>query len=253
MISIISLRQVDPTYNVVQADSLLYRSLRNRGIDKIVNEANLEGGIYELALAEGFGPLDGEADNWRNLARLYMIGSSFWEVFPEQAVNHFGQLAAAAPGLRDGSGWTARARYVASLIHLGDKLARAGDWCAAQEQYDLAASYGGDGSLQATAVNAAEQCAPPTATASITPEYTPTPTITLVPGITPADTPTATLQAPSPTSGDVVVPTATSTPTPTQPAPVEPSATPTQETPPTPSDTAPPPPDEPTGTPASGG
>jgi hypothetical protein len=256
--TLVAMRDSDPGFQTVAADSLLYRALRNRGIDKIVKEANLEGGIYDLALSEGFGPLDAEANNWRNLARLYMIGSAFWEVFPEQAVNYFGQLAAAAPGLRDASGWTARERYRVSLLHLGNKLALAGDWCSAQEQYDLSLSIGGDASVVPTAAFAAEQCAPPTATITLTPipemTFTPTVTPTIPPGITPVNTPTNTPPSPSPTLDIVVTPTFTPTPTPTQPV-VEPSVTltPTQEQPPTPTETLPPPPDEPSATPEAGG
>src|SRR5574341_761169 len=102
---LLALRKADATYHVVDVDSLLFSSLRNRGLQKIREEASLEGGMYDLSLAERFGPLDAEADNWRNLARLYVIGLSFWEVYPEQAVFYFSQVAAAAPGLRDGTGW----------------------------------------------------------------------------------------------------------------------------------------------------
>ena len=133
-----TLRREDPSYHVVDVDSLLYRALQSRGVDKIRKASNLEGGIYDLSLAEKFGPLDATAQGWRNLARIYLIGSSFWEVYPEQAVYFFGQVAAGAPFLRDASGWTALERYRASLIHYGNQLATQGQWCAAQEQYALA-------------------------------------------------------------------------------------------------------------------
>lgn len=252
--TLVSLRKEDAAYRAVDADSLLYRSLRNRGLDKIRNEANLEGGIYDLALAEGFGPLDAEASNWRNLARLYVIGSSFWEVYPEQAVIYFGQLASAAPGLRDASGWTARERYRASLMHLGDKLARAGDWCAAQEQYELALNVRDDAGAQATVVHSALMCSPPTATPTVSPIPSETPTVTPTGTFLPPTqegTATSTL-APSPTTGTGATPTATPSPTNTQGPPPVASATPTAtvglpatptstvEAPPTPTETLPP-------------
>jgi TPR repeat protein len=53
------------------------------------SQGNLEGGAYDLALAERFAPLDVQANSWRELARLYLFGSSFWEVMPEQAVYYF--------------------------------------------------------------------------------------------------------------------------------------------------------------------
>ncbi len=49
--SINSLRSVDPHYRAVDVNGMLYMALRFRGIRKIYQEANLEGGIYDLALA----------------------------------------------------------------------------------------------------------------------------------------------------------------------------------------------------------
>jgi len=145
---LLNLRKADPAYHVVEVDSLLYRSLRHRGLKKIREEASLEGGMYDLTLAEGFGPLDADAENWRNLARIYVIGLGFWEVHPEQAVYYFGQVASAAPGLRDASGWSASGRYWASLVHYGDLLVSREDWCSAQDQYDAALSRSYDAGLQ---------------------------------------------------------------------------------------------------------
>ncbi len=233
---LLALRKADATYHVVDVDSLLFRSLRNRGLQKIREEASLEGGMYDLSLAERFGPLDAEADNWRNLARLYVIGLSFWEVYPEQAVFYFSQVAAAAPGLRDGTGWTASGRYLASLVQYGDWLASHDDWCAAEEKYNAALSMGADNTVNQKADEAQIKCAPPTETLEPSPKPSATSTNTLVPGETPANTPTATIAAPTVTQP--------SSPTDTPTVPPEPSATPTptQEAQPTPTDTSPPPP-----------
>lgn len=221
--SIVSLRQVDPNYRVVDVDGMLYRVLRNRGINKIRDNGNLEGGIYDLALVERIGPLDAEALTYRDLARYYMMGSGFWEVYPEQAVYYFGLVASASPYLRDASGWTAAARYQAALIQYADQLAREGEWCNAQIQYDLAVSYGGDVHVRETVEYAAYQCSPPTETPSPitdTPTHTVSPSPTVVVFITP--TPTWTLES-SPT----LIPTSTST-TPPLITP-EPTGTPTSE------------------------
>lgn len=245
--TLLALRRVDPAYRVVEVDSLIYRSLRYRGLDKIRNEGNLEGGIYDLALAERFGPLDVEAARWRNLARLYMIGSSFWEVYPQQAVYYFSQVAAAAPGLRDGSGWTAKERYRVSLIQYGDWLARRGDWCNAQKQYELAISVREDVTVQATAIYVGLQCSPPTAIVTLPQTFTLTPTETLVPTLGLPPTETATSVLPSPT---IVILTPTPSATATFTSTLPPSTpTPTVETPPTPTETPLPP--TPTETPTS--
>ena len=234
---LLALRKADASFHVVEVDSLLYRALRNRGLQKIREEASLEGGMYDLSLAERFGPLDAEADNWRNLARLYVIGLSFWEVYPEQAVFYFSQVASAAPGLRDGTGWTASGRYLASMVQYGDWLAAREDWCAAEEKYNAALSMGADDTVNQKAAEAQIKCSPPTETPEPTSKPSATSTNTLIPGVTPADTPTATTQPPTPTGTQPSSPSDTPT---VPPAPSE-TPTPTQEIPPTPTDTSPPP------------
>jgi tetratricopeptide (TPR) repeat protein len=249
---LLSLRKADPGYKVVDVDSLLFRSLRYRGLQKIREESNLEGGMYDLALAERFGPLDRDAENWRNLARLYVIGSGFWEVYPEQAVYYFSQVASAAPGLRDGSGWTAAGRLWASLVQYGDWLAARDEWCPAEEKYEAALAMRNDGDLQTKVLDAELKCSPPTNTPPPSPEPSETPTGTIIfstaPVGTPTDTtvpasPTVTQQEPIPsdTPGGSVEPSATSSPTTEAPPP------PTDTQPPPPSDT-PPPQEEPTST-----
>lgn len=234
---LLALRKADPNYHVVEVDSLLYRSLRKRGLKKIREEANLEGGMYDLSLAERFGPLDAEAENWRNLARLYVIGLGFWEVYPEQAVYYFSQVAAAAPGLRDGSGWTASGRYWASIVQYGDALASKGDWCEAQNKYEAALSMGGNAAVEQKAADAQIKCAPPTETLAPSPKPSKTPTETQAPGITPLpETPTSTSEPPTATQK----PPPSDTPAITeQPAP---TSTSTQEILPTATETPPPPP-----------
>lgn len=235
--TLVSLRKVDPSYRVVEVDSLLYRTLMSRGVDKIRKDNDLEGGIYDLALAERFGPVNAQALNWRDLARYYLIGSGFWEADPAQAVYYFGMVAAAAPYLRDASGWTAVERYRASLVQYGDLLARKGDWCSAQVQYERALSIRTDAKVEAVATSVVYQCvlatvtpATPTGTATMTPTLTPTVGIVISP--TPSDTPQASAtgtssptstglppasETPTPTEIQLPSPTITSTPSPTMP------------------------------------
>lgn len=219
---LVALRKEDRAYMMTKVDGLLYLALRNRGVDKIFQQSNLEGGIYDLALAENFGPLDGEAETARNVARLYMIGSSFWEVYPEQAVYYFSQVAAAAPYLRDASGWTARERYRGALIQYGNQLAKNGDWCIALEQYLLAQTIRADDSLVALITAASQGCNPATATYAGTPTISPTPSPTItttgLPGTATPPFPTAssTINPPSatPTETPTLPPLPTDTPTP---------------------------------------
>ena len=226
--TLVSLRKEDLEFNTARVDGMLFMALRMRGFDKIWKNGDLNGGIYDLALAGRFGPLDAQAHSARELARLYLIGSSFWEVDPAQAVQYFSQVAAAAPNLRDASGWTASARYSAVLVQYGDKLAANTEWCAAQEQYELALSMGADAALQETVRNAALQCSPPSATPSASPtatvltpvETTPSPTYPV--DISP--TPTTGVQpTPTPTIPEIIPTDTTSPPTNT---PEPPTSTP---------------------------
>jgi hypothetical protein len=243
--TLVALRKADPAYQTARIDGMLFISLRQRGVDKIWKEGDLEGGIYDLALSARFGPLDVQANSSRELARLYVIGSSFWEVLPDQAIIYFSQVAAAAPGLRDISGWTASARYREVLIQYGDQLATKKDWCNAQQQYELALSMGADAALQEKASNATIQCSPPTGTPTATGE---TPTSTLPPNISPSPTST-TGSAPTQTNTPPVnpptntVPAPTDTPQPPTETPVPPTATenlPPTDTVPAPEGTTPP-------------
>jgi hypothetical protein len=184
VITIISLRDINPLYRVSEIDRALYLALYFGGIDKILEDGDLEGGLYDLSLAEQFAPLDSQASIYQEWARLYQIGMSFWGVYPDQSAYYFSQLAYAAPYLRDLSGVYAFTRYRLALIQYGDQLAQAEDWCSAIEQYNLAQSLYEDQSLISTIINVNEQCQLSIAT------YTPTPTITFTPTITPTITPT---------------------------------------------------------------
>jgi hypothetical protein len=231
--TLLTLRKADVAYQTARVDGMLFISLRQRGVDKIWKEGNLEAGTYDLALAERFAPLDAQANNARDMARLYMIGVSFWEVYPEQAIVYLSQVAAAAPGLRDAGGWTASARYREVLVQYGDQLAAKKDWCNAQAQYELALSMGADAALQEKTTQVALLCSPPSATPAPASE---TPTPTLLPG----SSATPTLPVINPTPTNTTAPTTAVPPSETPTLPPPPSETPTSPAPPSETPTPPP-------------
>ncbi len=176
--TLLLLRKNFPDYLPVKVDDMLYVALRNRGIDKIAQLHDLEGGNYDLTLAERFGPLDTEAGNWRDWADLYIRGASFWDVDWAQVVYYFSQLASAAPNLSDLSGWTASNRYMDALLGYGDWFASHDQWCDAQAQYDTYMTLLASSQVEPTAVYAADKCTqqsnpPPVAPPLVT--ETPTP------------------------------------------------------------------------------
>lgn len=135
---LLQLRKNDPNYNMVQVDGMLFMALRNRGYQKIVKQADLEGGIYDLTLAKKFGPLDAEASGILNWASLYITGASFWEIDWQQVVFYFEQVAKSLPNLTDKSGMSALERYRQALINYGKELLAADEACDAAELFEQA-------------------------------------------------------------------------------------------------------------------
>jgi tetratricopeptide (TPR) repeat protein len=194
-----TIRKLDPTYKAAQVDGMYYFALRNYGHNLITQQGNLEGGIYQLALAERFGPLDNTANGLREGARMYITGATFWELDWAQAVTYFAQVGAGWPSMWDGSMTGAQRFYVASMRY-GDELYEKEEYCAANEQYQNAASIAALEEPSAGRANQAFlQCFPATATFAIGPTST-----------VPAGVPTNTLPPAVPT--DTLEPTATDTP-----------------------------------------
>ena len=207
------LRTVDPAFHAVEVDGMLYTALRYRGIRKIYQEANLEGGMYDLALAERIAPLDSEALAARNAARMYLNAISFWGADWAKVVAMLEQVYPVMPNMRDNSGLTAIERYRQAVITQAAVLANKGDMCGAYDYYAKALSAVADSNLELTATAVYGVCHPPTGTPE--PSGTPTPTLEVTPSVeTPSPTPTT--EAP-----------ATETPTPTTEIP--PTETPTTE------------------------
>ncbi len=200
--SVDSLRTNDPTYRAVEVDGMIYFALRFRGIDKILYRANLEGGLYDLAVAERYGPLDVDALNYRLWARQYLNGTRFWEIDWLKVMEYFEDIYLSFPNLRDGSGLTAIERYrIAANGHAG-RLVNQGQYCEALEYYEKSLQAVPDGNIQATATAVWELCATPTPSpepATPTLEVTVTPTFTQQAPTNPVEEPTAT-NTPEPTA-----------------------------------------------------
>ncbi len=165
---LMSLRKSDASYKAVEADDMFYAALRQRGITKI-GIGQLESGIYDLALAERFAPLDRESEGFRSIARLYIIGASFWGVDWGQAYDYFSQVAAGSPGMVDSSGYTAAQRLAYAAAKYGDIVYASGDYCSARDYYSQGIQAANISNMAATATKAAYDCNPPTAEVTATP------------------------------------------------------------------------------------
>jgi tetratricopeptide (TPR) repeat protein len=171
------LRKQEPTYNTSQVDGMYYFALRNYGVNLIVQQGNLETGIYELTLAERFcggAPcLDRDANGLREGARAYILASSFYGIDWKQSVYYWSQAAGGWPSLWDGT-MTAAQRYQVSLMRYGDQLFGQSKFCDAYQQYQAAQTYGVlDQQAAKNANQAYRECYPPTETPTETVEFPP--------------------------------------------------------------------------------
>jgi tetratricopeptide (TPR) repeat protein len=143
-----SLRKADPVFHPAEVDGMYYIALRSRGVCKIYPQSflpnascqdlniNLEGGIYDLTMAERFGPLDDAADALRTWARLYIAGASFWDQDWEQVKSYFTQVMSALPNLADSSCVSATERWRQASMSYAQLLMAKGDFCGAAQQFE---------------------------------------------------------------------------------------------------------------------
>lgn len=197
---LLAIRAKDPGYRLSEVNALMGTTLRNRGVQKIL-QGFLEPGIYDLALAERFGPLDAQALSWRSTAQFYLTANSYFGLDWPRAATYFAQLCA-------GGTWDSCRKYAVAAFNYGDLLLATQDVCGAVAQYQASLNLAANPTLYPTATYAAERCLTATApplTGTPTPSTTPTATET--PSLPPATgTPTPTL---------IPLPSDTPTPTPT--------------------------------------
>lgn len=219
------LRGEAPTFKLPEVNQLMQTALRNRGMDKLF-QGRLEEGIYDLYLAERFGPLDSQAFNWRRSAEFFMFANSYFELDWPLATEYFGQICLA-------NIWGACARYAQSAREYGHLLLEQEAYCQAVLQYEQFFTHLEDQTFAPTATKVFEACmtatAPtPTPTTTSTPTttttpgtgtpegtYTSTPSPTITPSPSSSATSTSTFEGPTFTPTPTPTPTQSGTPTPT--------------------------------------
>lgn len=184
--TLVLMRSKDAGYQAVARDDLMFVALRNRGINLISKQGQLEQGIYDLTRAAAFGPLDQDAINWRSWAELYLQADSYMGLNWAEAATRFAQVYLVAPYLAN----DAYLKYATSAQNYGDQLAAGGDPCGAESMYKESLKAWDNATLYPTATKAHHECekknAPPpkpksTAT-SEGPTTTPPPADTPTPG-----------------------------------------------------------------------
>lgn len=195
--TLLALRAKDSSYRAVEVDGLMFAALRNRGVERISREQLLEEGMYDLSLAETFGPLDEEAENWRSWAQLYLTANSFMFLNWEQATFYFDMVFVVAPGIKNDVYW----KYALAAQRYADQLVASGDPCAAMEQYEKSLGVQPNETLVPTGTKAYDACQTATALPPAPPKATETPAIEATPteGPSPSDTPGTPAETVSPT------------------------------------------------------
>jgi hypothetical protein len=188
------IRKLDSTYKTAQVDGMYYFALRNYGV-ALIGQGNLEGGIYQLTLAERFGTLDNTAYFERDNARAYLNAASFWELDWRAAAEGFAPLSGS--GLWDGT-MTATERYYYAAMRYGDYLYGQEEYCPALTWYQYAQAIGALDNEAAKNVNQAYLgCYPPTKVPTAPPEEITEPPVTEPPVTKPPATEPPATQPPT--------------------------------------------------------
>ncbi len=224
------LRAEDPEYRLAEVNQIMAAALRNRGMAKLYR-GDLEQGIYDLDLAERFGPLDNQAVSWRSSAAFFMFANSYYGLDWALATEYLGQICVAQI-------WGACYKYADAAREYALQLIEDGDFCGASYYLNESLAIRDDAALAPTATKVNRVCL----TATVTPPTsTPTPTgsaTATVPYVSP--TPSATFGGGTPTPTSSASASASPTATVTSGASPTSTATPTTTSTPT-STTAPPP------------
>jgi tetratricopeptide (TPR) repeat protein len=179
------LRAKDPTYQSIEADGMMYIALRNRGME-LINQGQMEEGLYDLSLAERFGPLDRDASFKRTLAEQYLYANSYYGLNWAKAAELFASLC------QQGATIDSCPKYAEAAWKYGDLLILIEDPCGAVVQFEGSLMIWEDEILVPTATQAAEACEKATAPPPRPKTATPTPdgVSTEEPTATPTATPT---------------------------------------------------------------
>ena len=178
---LLALRAKDPSFQPVAVDGMLFTALLNRGMEMIA-QGLMEEGLYELSLAEQFGPLGRDALYRQSLAEQYLLANSYMGINWSAAAELFGPLC------DQGATSDSCYKFAEASWEYGDQLWSADDPCGANLQYDNAMEAYPSDLLAPTATRAARACATATAPPPAPPATeTPTPTPTLDPSASPTD------------------------------------------------------------------
>lgn len=171
---LLALRAKDPNFESVRADGLMYIALRNRGM-ALISQGSMEEGLYNLSLAERFGPLDRDALFRETLAQQYLLANSYIGLNWARAAELFGPLC------QQGATLDSCPRYGEASWRYGEQLWDAGDVCGAAEQFTASLTAWPNAELTKEGKQAVDKCEdsrrpPPPPPETATPTLEPSPT-----------------------------------------------------------------------------
>ena len=146
------LRALDSTYEQEQVEELLFTSLYSASM-KLLEEDQLEAGIFYLDQAVALRPLDAEAVHQRNLAARYLEALGYWGVDWEQCITKFEALYSTNPGYRD-----VYQRLYRAYVAYADYWMEQGEMCPAERNYAHALRLYADPAVDQKRDQAAQGC-----------------------------------------------------------------------------------------------
>lgn len=173
--AIINFQAVNPNYQRLLTDKLLYDAYVAYGVELLYGE-QVELGLAYLAQAEKLGALPVEVRDQAAWGEMYLRGIAFYGVNWNAAIGYFYELCLAAPFYQNACEklYTARIAY-------GDQYAAALDWCPAERYYRDALNQTYNRELAQQVDQARQGCLDATPTPTITPEPTETPAVEATP------------------------------------------------------------------------
>lgn len=146
------LRAIDSHYESNTVDSLRFKALVTRGLDRL-NQGDIEAGLYDLDAAAAIHDLDPATQSQRQLAAMYQNAVNYLGADWDKAIELLKQIYAIQPRYRD----VAR-RLLDAYVHSGDAFAGMQNWCPAETHYAGAISIATNPQLEQKHTDAQQKC-----------------------------------------------------------------------------------------------
>lgn len=143
---------LDASFRREEVDRLLYDAFYQKGL-ALVEQGRLADALSYFDRALALQPTNAQAIEAKELAVLYLEGTSAWGTDWERAVERLSQLYLRDPTYND-----VRAKLWQAYVVYGDALAEKGEWCRAREMYRAALELESTPALVEKAQKALQSC-----------------------------------------------------------------------------------------------